>query len=219
MGDNFKRVPANNNGRAKRKPIYGIATNDAEYMVAIVVDGKTQICPLYRCWFNMLNRCYGGAYKKDKPSYDGCTVCDEWMVFSNFSEWMESQDWMGKHLDKDIILNGNKVYSPSVCAFITPKTNSFMTLRGRYRGDLPIGVFLNGVSDKYIARCSDGNGQLKHLGVFDTDKDAHSAWAIYKSEVGASLAANESDERVVNALVTMESRFLGMYEQDKANGR
>lgn len=32
----------------------------------------------------------------------------------------------GWHLDKDILLKGNKVYSPETCAFVPAKINSLL---------------------------------------------------------------------------------------------
>jgi len=36
---------------------------------------------------------------------------------------MERQDWEGKHLDKDILIPGNKIYSPDRCIFVSSLIN------------------------------------------------------------------------------------------------
>ena len=51
-------------------------------------------------------------YQKKYPTYEGVDVCEEWLTMSNFITWVESKDWEGKELDKDIICPGNKIYSP-----------------------------------------------------------------------------------------------------------
>ena len=41
---------------------------------------------LYLKWHAMIQRCYSEAYHKKQPSYIGCTVCERWLIFSNFIE-------------------------------------------------------------------------------------------------------------------------------------
>ena len=56
---------------------------------------------------------------------------------------MESQDWKGKQLDKDIISPGNKIYSPDTCVFVEPKINKLIQGKKRKVSDFPIGVNLD----------------------------------------------------------------------------
>ena len=67
-------------------------------------------------------------------------------------------------LDKDVIIKGNKIYSPETCCLVSPQINSLFTKRQNYRGNLPIGVIL--YNGKYCAQCNDGNGKSIHLGYF-----------------------------------------------------
>lgn len=60
---------------------------------------------------------------KNKPTYEGCTVCDEWLYFSNFKKWFDENYIEGFQLDKDIIIRGNKVYSPQTCCFVPKEIN------------------------------------------------------------------------------------------------
>ena len=65
-------------------------------------------------------------------SYKGVEVCEEWYNFQNFAEWCETQKFLnakdvkGKsyQLDKDILVKGNKIYSPDTCCFVPPEINS-----------------------------------------------------------------------------------------------
>ena len=41
----------------------------------------------YQTWHSMLRRCYSPVYKKDRPTYEGCEVCDEWLRLSTFKKW------------------------------------------------------------------------------------------------------------------------------------
>ena len=94
-----------------KKLVCGVGINDAGYVVmefeTIIVDGKRKrkrvwACPYHQTWKGMLERCYSTKFQERNPTYIGCTVSKEWLVFSNFRAWMMTQDWQGKHLDKDI---------------------------------------------------------------------------------------------------------------------
>lgn len=111
----------------------------------------------------MLERCYSDRLKKVRPSYVGCEVSDNWIYFSNFREWMITQDWEGNDLDKDIITPGNKLYSIDTCAFVTPTTNCFVTDDAAKRGKFLIGTYFNKPAKKFIATCS--NPFTKNLSI------------------------------------------------------
>lgn len=78
----------------------------------------------YQKWKNMLERCYSELYQKKRPTYIGCTVCDEWHNFQNFAEWYYKNKTDGYDLDKDIKISGNKTYSPDTCLFVTKRENT-----------------------------------------------------------------------------------------------
>ncbi|URC15365.1 DNA binding protein [Paraglaciecola Antarctic GD virus 1] len=86
------------------------------------VDGKKTNG--YIVWTQMLNRCYSELYQAKRPTYKGCYVCEEWLNFQNFSKWFDSNYIAIHDLDKDILMDGNKVYSPETCSFVTPYDNS-----------------------------------------------------------------------------------------------
>ena len=148
----FIEVPASKISISKRKLVYGIGINDADYNIQSKISGKNVRCPYYRKWTNMLNRCYSDKPHDKYPTYIGCTVCDEWLTFSNFKEWMIKQDWKGMHLDKDIKINGNKTYSPETCVFIPHEINSLMLDCAASRGALPLGVSYHRNGSSVMAR-------------------------------------------------------------------
>lgn len=78
---------------------------------------------IYGAWQGVLQRCYDEKFKSRYPTYKDCTVCDEWHNFQVFAEWMSSQDYIGKQIDKDIKVKGNKHYSPETCTFVSQKEN------------------------------------------------------------------------------------------------
>lgn len=81
----------------------------------------------YTCWAGMLRRCYSEHNQKKSPTYIGCYVCKEWHNFQIFCEWYIDnypKDGNKYQLDKDILIEGNREYSPDNCIFTTPKDNA-----------------------------------------------------------------------------------------------
>lgn len=190
----------------RRKPLYGVGINDADYRVAIrkTVNKVTTTefeCPYYKRWSEMLKRCYSSKYLKLKPTYKDCYVCEDWLLFSNFRKWMVRQDWVSKCLDKDLLFKENKQYSPDTCIFIPQRVNSFTTESGAIRGDCKIGVTYR--YGKYYARCSNPfTGKVESLGHHPTEEMAHQFWKKRKHELACKLATYETDPRIIEALTT-----------------
>lgn len=195
----FIEIKANKMSLFRRKPLFGVGINDADYMVKPMVNGKRIICKYYVAWKDMLNRCYCSKYQEKHPSYHGCTVCDEWVIFSNFKSWMEMQDWKGKDLDKDLLIQGNKIYSPETCLFIPQSINKLLTSRGALRGLHPVGACYHKASGKYAAKVWT-NGKRKHIGLFDTPNLAHKAYKLHKYAYIKEVALRQ-DEPLRSALL------------------
>ena len=85
----------------------------------------------YSVWHSMLQRCYDDKYHIKHPTYEGCTVCDEWLYFSNFKKWFDENYIEGTQLDKDIF-SKNKVYSPETCCFVPREINVLMSQIERF---------------------------------------------------------------------------------------
>lgn len=156
-------------------------------------------CPFYNKWKGMLERCYSDKFKVKQPSYEGCYVCEEWLKFSNFKNWMIQQDYEGKHLDKDLLVEGNRMYSPETCIFIPRKINNFLILRGNDRGEFPLGVSYDNNAGKFKAAGQE-NGYRKHLGLFCTPTAAHKAWQEHKLKLVRLLIDEEEDTLVIKGL-------------------
>ena len=183
-------------GRGKSL-VYGIGINDADYPIR--VGGK--FCPFYATWQRMLRRCYCKKTQVSQPSYKQASVCEEWKRFSNFKSWMETQDWEGKELDKDLLVLWNKIYSADTCVFIPKLINTFI-ISGSPENFNKLGAVL----DKRTGNCAVeiGNPFTKtkeYVGKFDTCELAHQAWLARKLELAKLLAAEQDDPRVAEALV------------------
>ena len=186
--------------KSTRNTIQNIATNDANYPVAPIINGKQILCPFYSKWKSMITRCYSKANHKKHPTYKGCTVCDKWLTFSNFKAWMMTQDWQGMHLDKDIINPGNKIYSPESCVFITQDLNNLFCDHRAKKGDYPIGVHLRKQTGKYQSIIS-VNSTKTHIGLYCTPQSASRAYIKIKISLIIKASENHTDIRVSRGLL------------------
>lgn len=75
-------------------------------------------------WRGMLRRGYSEECKTKHKTYRECVVCQEWHLFSTFKEWFDKHYVEGWHLDKDILVKENKVYSPETCCFVPSEINA-----------------------------------------------------------------------------------------------
>lgn len=193
------------------KLVCGVGVNDADYVVQVketvgCANGKRKqkqvwTCPFYRAWKDMLERCFSSKRKVKNQTYKDVTCCEEWLVFSTFKQWVEQQDWVGKQLDKDIIVPDNKLYSPETCAFVSRVTNSFVTASDASRGEWPLGVYWHTRDKKFRAQCRNPfSKKEEHLGCFDCPKEAHEAWRKRKHDLAQLVAVTETDMRVIEAL-------------------
>lgn len=78
----------------------------------------------YKTWARMMTRCYSESSTK---LYKDCYVCDEWHNYSNFKKWFDKNYYnvyvKRMDLDKDILVKGNKLYSPNTCIFVPHDIN------------------------------------------------------------------------------------------------
>ena len=193
----------------KKKLIYGIGIVDTNYRLIETIElpkinGKRQQkilwrCPYYIRWLFMLRRCYSENNLTANPTYLGCSVCTEWLTFSNFKSWMEQQDYEGKQLDKDLLVYENKVYSPETCVFVSKEVNVFMVKGDSVRGKYPLGVsYRNKNGFKFQTQiCS---GDRKHLGYHPTAEEAHRVWQLAKIERAKCLLEKQTDVRIIAGL-------------------
>lgn len=154
-------------------------------------------------WKSMLSRCYSAKFHHWEPSYIGCSVCDEWCLLSNFKKWFDENAIEQYHLDKDILIKGNKVYSPDTCCFVPQEINKLLNTRRNVRGAYPIGV------TKYRSRYKATimiRGRRTAIGTYDTPEEAFYAYQEKKTNIIKELAEKyykegKITERVYNALL------------------
>ena len=165
----------------------------------------------YQTWVDMMKRAY--TEKKGRCNYFGVTVCEEWHNFQSFAKWCYSQDFFnikdknGKRyeIDKDILVKGNKIYSPETCCFVPSEINCLFIRNKRFRGKYPIGV--TKIGKYFTARLSKGFGNRVLLGTFKTELEAFSAYKKAKEAYLVELAEkwkDKIDDRAYDALMNYE---------------
>lgn len=202
----------------QRGLVCGIGINNADYKVSkkTRIEGglyKYEKCPHYDRWSSMISRCYSAERLKKSKAYRDCSVCDDWLYFMKFKAWMENQDFTGKHIDKDILIEGNRVYSPEACLFVDPSINLFMSKRVSLRGDCPLGVTYNQDRGKFCSKIRRGKKTI-NLGRYHNQMDAHRAWQRAKVIHAMDLIESQSDTRVTFGLTRIINKIQNDYDNN-----
>lgn len=174
-----------------------------------VEKGEEKNNKFYNIWYNMLKRCYNEKNRERAKSYKDCVVCDEWHNFQNFKQWCienyyEIQD-VKMHLDKDILIRNNKIYSPYTCCFVPADINKLFV---GINNDL-CGVSWDKHRSKWSSTCNQ-NGILQHLGRFDNLAEALLAYNHFKENLiqeKAKLYEVYLPNYVYNALINYKIKF------------
>lgn len=200
--------------RKSNKLVAGVGVNDSDYPVVRFgkdINGKRSrewVCPFYKTWSAMLNRCYRIANDKRYNSYRETTVCQEWHTFSNFKSWMEKQDWEGKDLDKDLLTDNNQ-YSPGNCIFIPAWLNTFITGEKKSSGYNLVAIYEDGGKYTSSPRCAD----VVYSRSFVNVKDAINHYHTVKTEYILSLNLPKDLEcRVIEFFDRRKNRTLQKVE-------
>ena len=196
-----------------RTPVYGVGINDV--FIPDYSLGKT-----WARWSGILRRTDNRdpKYLIKHPNYEGCTMDPRWFKLSVFKEWVETfEDHENKEIDKDILIQGNKHYSPETCLMVRPIVNKWFkpTTKDPASG-LPWGVTIctmwkqGRVKDKpYRTQINplirEGNtirpGKRKGLGRFDTAEEASFVFQQARREQLGIIIDTEDDPRVKDALI------------------
>ena len=155
----------------------------------------------YNAWFNIMIRCFDETVKQKRYTYENVTICEEWLYFPNFYEWIHSQEnfdkwYNGKRwaVDKDILIKGNKIYSPETCCLVPLRVNNLFIKSDAIRGDFPIGVTEH--KGKFVAECNHiVNGKKKnYIGIYDTVIEAFKVYKNFKEKYIKRVAQEEYGE-------------------------
>lgn len=153
--------------------------------------------PVYNTWKDMLQRCCDEKFKKKHNTYKEVSVSEEFKNFQNFNKWFVDNTWHDdfKTLDKDILIKGNKIYSPSTCVLVNQKINLLFIRNDKNRGKYPIGISKE--NNKFVAKCGDGEGNRVYLGKYNTQEEAFEAYKKGKENI-IKKVAEEYKEKYPN---------------------
>lgn len=162
---------------------------------------KTKKNELYH---NMIKRCYDKKYQERQKSYIGCKVCDNWLNdMYDFYDWVDDNYYevpdSTVQLDKDILIKGNKIYSPEACIFaprIINSTYSKKNVKPKY----------DKKSKKYIASITFDKKTVL-IGEYNTEKEALKNYIKYKECAIKALAKrykNHIPNELYNALMSYQ---------------
>jgi hypothetical protein len=200
--NNFKRGTVKN---PYDKTNCGIGyTGEGEYKTFIGGAGGKHTRE-YNTWNDMITRCYQEDVRYKHMSYIDCTVCKEWHNFQTFAKWYHKNYYEvnnGRmHLDKDILVENNKVYSPETCVFVPQRINMLFVSKPN-KWNLPSGISM-ATNGKYITTYNE-----IHLGTFET---LETAMIHYNEEkiMHIRLAAEEYKKEIPKKLYKALYRFNG----------
>ena len=186
--------------------VFGVGVSGTKY--PITINGvKTKE---YGLWVRMLERCYSDAYQKKQPTYIPCKVSDKFKSYEYFYEWCHRQVGFANlrwHLDKDLLVKGNKIYSENTCVFIPAEINSVLTKCTASRGKYLIGVCWSKTNKAFRAQVNKNKGKPEHLGFFNTELEAFSTYKKAKESFikeQAEKFKSQIDIRAYNALMNYQ---------------
>ena len=187
--------------------VYGVGILGTKYPSKVSGVTTKEYVP----WCSMLKRCYSDSYKKKNPTYKDCEVSENFKSYEYFYEWCHKQVGFGNdgngnpfHLDKDLLIKGNKVYSENTCVFIPSEINTLLIKREALRGEYLIGVYWSKTNKAFRARVNKNKGASEHLGYFNTELEAFNAYKVAKEtyiKEQANKFKSQIDERAYEALM------------------
>ena len=172
--------------------VCGVGCMGSNLDLKSIYNGK--LCKIYRQWQNMIVRCYNERYHIRFPTYTGCYVSDEFKDYSKWREWYDNYPYKqdGWHLDKDLLVKGNRVYSEDSCVFLPHIINSTLTKSNKNRGNYLIGTYFDTHNNKFKA-CMTKYGKNTTLGYFENEIEAHLAYKEAKESYIKELADKYKD--------------------------
>jgi len=169
--------------------VKGVGINDSDYPTSRSekVGGKKRVvwqCPIYAKWGGMLERACYQKHKDKHPAYKDVGVCEKWLKFSNFKAWVDTQVFYPDlNLDKDLLIPGNKIYTPEACCFVDTSINMLLH-RSSPIGEYPLGVSKTHNRNSFTASVMGRSGYNYHcICSKATPEEAHAVWQEGKIRV------------------------------------
>lgn len=181
--------------------VCSIGINDGKYPSRI---GKEKTLE-YSHWQKMLTRCVKSSSKENK-TYINCKVSENFKSYSYFYEWCQKQIGFNNknyHLDKDLFLKGNNIYSEDYCFFVPMEINNMILSAKSSRGEFPIGVSFDKRVGKFEAYLTKERKKVS-LGFYSDPIKAFNAYKVEKEKYIKYMAEkykDQIDKRLYTALM------------------
>lgn len=176
--------------------VCGVGMEGVKYPVTI----NGQRTKEYTSWSAMITRCYTQTFSNGENHYrryENVEVCDEWFLYENYYEWLHNQENFDKWIlldngvvDKDILVKGNKVYSPNTCCLVPENVNALFLKADRVRWKYPIGVTYKTRDKVFEVQCR-LNGKETYLGRRATPEQGFLLYKEYKESYIKQVAQEE----------------------------
>ena len=130
----------------------------------------------YSCWNTLI--------KSTITNNSEWSIVQEWLNFQNFAEWYIKNKIQNFPLNREILQESNKIYSPETCCFVPHEIHAItakLNTVSKKDKSLPVGV--STVGKKYRAVCAKGEKC-----VFETIEEAQEVYKAYKRERLITLA-------------------------------
>lgn len=165
----YSRIKNGNVRNKNRKSTHGVGYFGYGEYLGCVNNKDTKA---YSVWRGMLRRCYDEKNFIDHPTYADATVCEEWHNYQNFAKWYYDNYIEDFEVDKDILIKGNKIYSPETCCFLPKELNVLFkpNVKKTTQGFKKAG-------NKFTAAYS-----REHLGTFETEQEAIHTYEAFKQK-------------------------------------
>lgn len=166
-------------------------------------NGDENVQKAYQVFVGMFSRCYDPYTQSKQTAYIGCSVDPRFYDFQVFAKFYVENPFcgLGYHLDKDLLIRGNRVYSPEACTLLPPEVNSALASTPESESGLPLGV--NKIDNGYVARLNKTGQGREYLGYYKTADEAHNVYVKAKEDYIHSLAEKwhgKIEERAYQAL-------------------
>jgi len=135
----------------------------------------------YKTWNSMIERCYNPKRRNKNLSYVDCIIDPIWLNFQTFAKWYYENYKEIKgvkfQLDKDLMVEGNRIYSPQTCKFIPHYVNTFLANKYKTNNTGYTGVIWRKRDEIYESRINDVNMNKNiYLGRFKDPLEASEAY-------------------------------------------
>jgi hypothetical protein len=153
-------------------------------------------------WNHIFYRCYNTEACK---TYNECFVDEKWYNFQTFAKWYEENYIEDFHIDKDILVKGNKCYGPDTCCFVPQEINNLF-----YSNNNSHELFgVRQIDEKRYRPRMRFNGDEKYLGTYTNLTDAIDVYVNSKIDYVTAIAnkwKHKLSEKVYNTLINYDFR-------------